>query len=202
MSARIGLMAALFVTLAIALALVVTARPFSDSAMALPESAQARYYDITVVSADGKQIELPEKVVRCPLDVAVSAVEGLYRCPAPYDIEELLEEAPQVLAVDPTSGFDWRSIASALALVEVDAGTLVYGLPTNSWQTVQIEYGLTLNSANVLLGAELTNGETGHIENTAWPEFTRGVHPSSFYYRAKTNSYGYLGTEWLARGTQ
>jgi len=45
--------------------------------------------------------------------------------------------------------------------VEIDAATLVGGLSPNSWATFQIPYGATLSSASVLLGEELTAGETG-----------------------------------------
>jgi hypothetical protein len=202
MAKRVALVLIPFVALGSALTVGVFLGGSSNPAMALPESAQARYFDITVATTDGRQVELPEKVVTCPLDLTISAAEGLYRCPAPYDIDALLKAAPQVLAIDPASGFGPGSLASTPVLIEIDAATLVYGLPANSWQTVQIEYGATLTSTNVLLGEELTSGQSGHIENTAWPDFSRGVHPSYFYYRANTNGSGFMGTEWLARGTQ
>ena len=166
-------------------------RGSSSPAVALPSSAQARYYNMTVTTSDGREFELPDKTVTCSLDFTVSAEEGVYNCPAPYDLESLL--APPQVSASP--------VANALAFVEIDAATLIWGLPANSWQTGQISYGESLSSANVLLGQELTGGETGHIENVVWPDFSFGVHPSYFYYRAKTNSSGYMGTEWLVRGT-
>lgn len=165
----------------------------SSPAVALPESTQARYYDMTVTTSDGREFELPDKTVTCPLEFTVSAEEGVYNCPAPHDIEALL--APPQVSANPAA-------ANAAALVTIDAATIIWGLPANSWVTAQIQYGASLSSANVLLGQEFTNGETGHIENVAWPDFSRGVHGTFFYYRAKTNSSGYMGTEWLVRGTQ
>ena len=167
-------------------------RGSSSPAVALPSSAQARFYDMTVTTSDGREFELPDKTVTCSLDFTVSAEEGVYNCPAPHDIEALL--APPQVSASP--------VANALAFVEIDAATIVGGLSPNTWQTLQIQYGDSLSSANVLLGQELTGGQTGHIENVVWKDFSRGVHPSYFYYRAKTNSSGYMGTEWLVRGTQ
>ena len=164
----------------------------NPAAAALPGSVQARYYDMTVTTSDGKEFELPDKTVTCSLDFALTAEEGMYSCPAPHDIQALLTP-PQVSA---------SPVLNSLVLVEIDAAALFWGIPPNSWQTVQIQYGASLSSANVLLGEEYTSGETGHIENIAWPDFSRGVHPSYFYYRGKANSSGYMGTEWLARGTQ
>lgn len=164
----------------------------SPAVAALPETVQARYYNMTVTTSDGREFELPDKTVTCSLESAVSAEEGLYGCPAPHDIQSLL--TPPQVSLSPA--------VSSAALVEIDAATIVYGLPPNSWQTVQIHYGTTLNSANVMLGPELTGGQDGHIENTVWPDYSLGVHPTYFYYRSKSNSSGYMGTDWLARGTQ
>lgn len=168
-------------------------RGSSSPAAALPESAQARYFDVTVTTSDGREFELPDKTVTCSLELTVSAAEGVYNCPAPHDIGALL--SPPQVSVDPLA-------ANAAIMVEIDAATLFWGLPPNSWQTAQIQYGETLSSANVLLGEELASGDSGHIENSVWQDFSRGVSPSYFLYRAKTNSSGYMGTEWLARGTQ
>ena len=162
----------------------------SPAAAALPESAQARYHDMTVITADGREFELPGKTVTCSLELAVSVEEGVYNCPAPHDIKALL--APPQVSASP--------VANALTFVEIDAATIFWGLPANSWQTAQIQYGESLSSANVLLGEELSSGQSGHIENNTWPDFSRGVHPSFFYYRAQTNSSGWMATEWLARG--
>lgn len=160
---------------------------------ALPQSASATYYGMTVTTSDGRVFELPDKTVTCSLDLTVSSKEGVYNCPAPHDIEALL--APPQVSADALA-------ASAQVVIEIDAATLFCSLPANSWATGQIMYGESLSSANVLLGEEYTNGETGHIENTTWPDLSRGVHPDYFYYKAKTNSSGCMGTEWLARGTQ
>ena len=160
---------------------------------ALPQSARATYYDMTVTTSDGRSFELPDKAVTCSLEFPVSSEEGVYNCPAPHDIEALL--APPQVSADPL-------VASAAVLIEIDAATIICNLPANSWITGQMMYGDTLSSANVLLGQDYTNGETGHIENTAWPDYSRGIHPSYFYYKAKTNSSGCMGTEWLVRGTQ
>ena len=164
----------------------------SGPAHALPGTARGFYQDITVTRSDGREFDLPDREVVCSLVTVVGGQEGLYTCPAPYDVEALLAE-PQV-SVDPM-------VASSLAIVEIDAATTVSGLPANSWGTVQIYYGATLSSANVLLGEELTGGESGHIENTVWPDTARGVHPTYFYFRGISNGSGYLGTEWLVRGT-
>lgn len=165
-----------------------------DPAMAaLPRTVQAQFYNMTVTTSDGREFELPDKTVTCSLESAVSAEEGLYSCPAPHDIQALL--TPPQVSLSPV-------LSTAADLVEIDAATLAYGLPANSWQTLQIYYGTTLSSANVMLGPELTDGQYGHIENVAWPDYSLGVHPSYFYYRAKANSSGSMGTEWLARGTQ
>ncbi len=165
----------------------------SQRAAAVPATAQARYYDITVTTGGGKEFNLPDKTVTCGLEFLASPEEGVYNCPAPYDIQALL--SPPMAFAGAVSGM-------ALVDVEIDAGTIVSGLPANSWQTVQIGYGATLTSANVFLGEELTEGQNGHIENTSLPNISRGVHPSYFYYRSYTNSSGYMGTEWLAKGTQ
>ena len=160
---------------------------------ALPQSASATYYDMTVTTSDGRVFELPDKTVTCSLEFPVSSEEGVYNCPAPHDIEALL--APPQVSADPL-------VASATVVITIDAATQFCSLPANSWQTGQIDYGESLSSANVVLGEEYTSGESGHIENTVWQDFSRGVHPSYFYYRAKTNSSGCMGTEWLVRGTQ
>ncbi|MEX0801314.1 MAG: hypothetical protein WD379_08865 [Dehalococcoidia bacterium] len=174
------------------LAILLSQATFSEPADALPQSVQGRFFDMTVVTTDGKEFELPDKTVTCPLEFTASDGEGVYSCPAPHDISDLL--TPAQVSRDP--------LTSSAVLVEIDAASLFWGFPANSWQIVQINYGESLSSANVLLGEELTNGETGHIENNVWPDFSRGVQPSSFHYKAKTNSSGYLGTEWMARGTQ
>lgn len=165
----------------------------SGTVAALPESAQARYIDMTVTTSDGSEFELPDRTVTCSLELVRESGEGVYSCPEPHDINTLI--SPPQVSADPFA-------ANAATLVEVDAATIFWGFPANTWQTVQINYGVTLSSANVFLGPELTAGETGHIENSVWPDFTRGVGATSFLYRAKANSSGYLGTEWLARGTQ
>lgn len=162
-------------------------------AAALPETVQTQFYNMTVTTSDGREFELPDKTVTCSLDSSVSAEEGLYSCPAPHDIDALL--SPAKVSLSPV-------VSSVAVLIEIDAATLAYGLPANSWQTLQIYYGTTLSSANVMLGTEFTNGQSGHIENVVWPDISRGVHPIYFYYRGQTNSSGSMGTEWLARGTQ
>jgi hypothetical protein len=189
---RTALMIAVLAVVGLSAAVLWPGGSSSPAAAALPESVQARYFDMTVTTSDGREFQLPDKTVTCSLEFAVSAEEGVYDCPAPHDIESLL--APPQVSASPA--------ANALALVEIDAATLIWGLPANSWQTAQIQYGDSLSSANVLLGEELTSGQSGHIENSAWPDYSRGVHASYFYYRAQTNSSGYMGTEWLARGTQ
>ena len=165
----------------------------SDTAEALPGSVQGRYFDMTVTTSDGREFNLPDQVVTCPLEFTASDGAGVYNCPAPHDISDLL--TPPQVSADPFA-------TTAAVLVEIDAASLFSGFPANTWQIVQINYGESLSSANVFLGQELTGGETGHIENSIWQDFSRGVSPSSFYYRAKANSSGYLGTEWMARGTQ
>ncbi|MEE8201094.1 MAG: hypothetical protein V3R29_07990 [Candidatus Acidoferrales bacterium] len=85
----------------------------SSPAAALPESAQARYYNMTVTTLDGKEFELPDKTVTCSLELAVSTEEGVYNCPAPYDIEALL--APPQVSASPVA-------ANAAAFVEIDDG--------------------------------------------------------------------------------
>ena len=167
--------------------------PSSDTAEALPGSVQGRYFDMTVSTSDGREFNLPDQVVTCPLEFTASDGEGVYNCPAPHNIGELL--TPPQVSTDPFA-------TTSAVIVEIDAASLAWGFPANTWQIVQISYGQTLSSANVLLGEELTGGETGHIENNIWPDYSRGVTPTSFYYRAKANSSGYIGTEWLARGTQ
>jgi hypothetical protein len=165
----------------------------SDTAEALPSSVQGRYFDMTVTASDGREFNLPDKVVTCPLEFTASDGEGVYNCPAPHNISDLL--TPPQVSTDPFA-------TTSAVIVEIDAASLAWGFPADTWQTVQINYGATLSSANVFLGQELTGGETGHIENNSWQDYSRGVFPSSFNYRAKANSSGYLGTEWLARGTQ
>jgi len=165
----------------------------SDTAEALPGSVQGRYFDMTVSTSDGREFNLPDQVVTCPLEFTASDGEGVYDCPAPHNVGELL--TPPQVSTDPFA-------TTSAVIVEIDAASLAWGFPANTWQIVQISYGATLSSANVFLGAELTGGETGHIENNIWPDYSRGVTPISFYYRAKANSSGYIGTEWLARGTQ
>jgi len=167
--------------------------PSSDTAEALPGSVQGRYFDMTVTTSDGREFNLPDQAVTCPLEFTASDGEGVYNCPTPHDINDLL--TPPQVSTNPFA-------TTAAVLVEIDAASLIWGFPANTWQIVQISYGATLSSANVLLGEELTGGETGHIENNIWQDYSRGVFPSSFNYRAKANSSGYLGTEWLARGTQ
>jgi len=165
----------------------------SNTAEALPGSVQGRYFDMTVTTSDGREFNLPDQAVTCPLEFTASDGEGVYNCPTPHDINDLL--TPPQVSTNPFA-------TTAAVLVEIDAASLIWGFPANTWQIVQISYGASLSSANVLLGEELTGGETGHIENNIWQDFSRGVFPSAFYYRAKANSSGYLGTEWLARGTQ
>jgi|SRR3990170_1997501 len=189
---RVALLTILLATTGLIAALFWTRGP-SDPVVALPESAQARYFDVTVTTLDGREFQLPDKTVTCSLEFTAAVEDGVYNCPAPFDLESLL--APPQVSESPRSAND-------SALIEIDAGTIVWGLPASSWQTAQIQYGATLSSANVLLGEELTGGEAGHIENIVSPEISRGVHPSYFYYRAKTNASGYMGTEWLARGIQ
>ena len=178
---------------AVLLALMFWPGASPNTADALPGSVQGRYYDMTVTTSDGREFNLPDQAVTCPLEFTAPDGEGVYNCPAPHDIGDLL--TPPQVSMDPFA-------TTAAVVVEIDAASLFWGFPANTWQLVQINYGETLSSANVLLGAELSSGETGHIENNIWQDFSRGVLPSSFYYRAKANSSGYLGTEWLARGTQ
>jgi len=190
---RVALLIPVLLVVGVLAALLLARGHSSPAVAALPETVQARYFNMTVTTLDGREFELPDKTVTCSLDSALSAEEGLYSCPAPHDIQALL--TPPQVSANPVA-------SSAAVLIEIDAATLLYGAPANSWQTVQIYYGMTLSSANVMLGEELTSGQSGHIENIAWPDFSRGVHPSYFYYRAETNSSGWMGTEWLARGTQ
>lgn len=165
----------------------------SGEAEALPQAVQGRYFDMTVTTSDGREFELPDKEITCPLVFEVADGEGLYDCPSPHDISDLL--APPQVSGDPL-------VASSAALVEIDAASIFWGFSPNTWNSVQIYYGGSLSSANVLLGPEFTRGESGHIENNVWPDFSRGVFSNSFRYRAKANSSGYMGTEWLVRGTQ
>lgn len=183
---------AVLLLVGIVTAVALWSRQSPATVAAPPETAQARYLDMTVTTSDGREFELPDTTVACDLDFVAPEGEGVYSCPAPHDLSELLNP-PQVSS---------NALARAEVLVEIDAATIFWGLPANSWQIAQIEYGETLNSANVMLGAELTGSETGHIENNVGANYSRGVHATLFYYRAKTNSSGYMGTEWLARGTQ
>ena len=191
---RFMLLIPVLVVAGVLLALFFRQGQTNPAVAALPETVQARYSNMTVTTSDGREFQLPDRTIVCTLSVPATAEEGIYSCPAPHDIDALL--APAQVSGNPFVA------AKAAALVEIDATTFAYGLPANSWQTLQIYYGTTLNSANVMLGAELTGGETGHVENVVWPDFSSGVHPTYFYYRAKTNGSGYMGTEWLARGTQ
>ena len=193
MMKRISALASALMGGAALLALLFWPGASSDTAEALPGSVQGRYYDMTVATSDGREFNLPDQDVTCPLEFTAAGGEGVYNCPAPHDISDLL--TPPQVSTDPFA-------STAAVLVEIDAASLVSGFPANTWQIVQINYGETLSSANVFLGQELTGGETGHIENNIWQDFSRGVFSSAFYYRAKANSSGYLGTEWLARGTQ
>ena len=190
---RVALLTPVLLIVGVLAALFLARGDSSPAVAALPQTIQARYYDMTVTISDGRELELPDKTVTCSLEAAISVEEAIYNCPAPHNIESFLAP-PQVSAGIPAK--------SALAVVMIDAASMIWGLPPNSWQTVQLQYGATLNSANVFLGEEFTGGQSGHIENVVWPDFSRGVHPTYFYYRAQANSSGYMGTEWLVRGTQ
>ncbi len=154
-------------------------------AAALPATVQGTFGEIALHTRDGRDVVLPATDVTCTLQNALSETEGLYDCPAPYDLTPYLLP-PVSAAVGPEGIMAGRSPD---ALVFVRSNFIISGFPANTWQTVQVNYGTTLTSPyQVVLGAELTKGETGHIENTSSPNTSRGVFGTSFRYRATTNS--------------
>lgn len=167
--------------------------------VALPSSATALYYEVSVHTRDGKEVTLAPKQVTCTLVAALSESEGLYDCPAPYDLTPYLSPEP-VVQKAPSPGHALSVGRERNLVTFVKAATIVSGLPANSWQTVQINYGATLSAPVAVQGQELAKGETGHIENTTNQNTTRGVFSTNFKFRANTNGSGYMGTEWLAIG--
>ena len=187
---RVGtvmLVCAVAVSLAVSAAFLLRADG-PEPAAALPEAVEAIYGPVVITSRDGKELEMPEAEVTCVLVALRSKSEGIYDCPAPYDLDDLLSKP---LAAAP------GSIGRSELAVFVRAFTRVSGLPANSWQTVRINYGTTLSSPVVVIGEELEGGESGHIENTSSPRTSRGVFGSYFYYRAQTNGDGAI---WALSG--
>jgi hypothetical protein len=166
-----------------------------NSAEALPGTARATFHSVGFSTSQGVDVSFPSKEVICTLVGTRTESEGIYECPAPYDLSQYAPvPEPQTSRVPPTTPILDDSGADSLSFIK--SAVVVSGLPANSWQTLQIQYGLWLTGPFVTLGNELTKGETGHIEHfTLNPDTTRGVANTYFYMRGQTNGSGYLGTD-------
>jgi hypothetical protein len=162
----------------------------SGGSLAVPAEVPGGVGPIHVITRDGRMFTFPEVAVTCRLaGFKEDSDEPVYACPVPYDINALVS--------DENTG---RTDGSAADTI-VTAYGYASGLPSGQWRTMQVYYGYTFGTPpNVALGPTLDYGETGHIENITSSQTTRGVFRSYFYYRAKVNSSGYIGTEWIAIG--
>lgn len=162
----------------------------SGGSLAVPAEVPGGVGPIHVITGDGRMFTFPEVAVTCTLaGFKENSDEPVYACPVPYDINALVAGAS-------TGSTD----ADAPDTIVTGYG-YASGLPSGEWRTMQVYYGYTFGTRpNVALGPTLGYGETGHIENTTSPNTTRGVFTTYFYYRAKVNGSGYIGTEWVAIG--